>query len=100
MRSPCNKKCRLKYDICLSCFRSMDEITKWRYCNREEKEQIMENANFRKQNLEEPYPSKRLPKILLSKITTNFPEIVGPPEIVPVDPRYGKKSLDNKQTEE
>lgn len=47
--SPCIRQCCLNdEDICLGCFRLMDEITNWSYCNDSEKLAILQRAAQRK----------------------------------------------------
>ncbi len=47
--SPCQKKCCLDgNDICLGCFRSLDEITGWIEANTEQRLEIIKKAKIRK----------------------------------------------------
>jgi len=51
--SPCQKKCCLDdNDICLGCFRSLDEITRWVKANTEERLEIIIKAKSRKSFLD------------------------------------------------
>ncbi|NOQ65341.1 MAG: DUF1289 domain-containing protein [Methyloprofundus sp.] len=47
--SPCVRNCCLNTDdMCLGCFRSLDEITHWAFTNNTEKQSILEHAKQRK----------------------------------------------------
>ena len=49
IESPCIRQCCLNdEDICLGCFRLLDEITNWSYCNDSEKLAILQHAAQRK----------------------------------------------------
>ncbi len=49
-QSPCVRNCCLnKDDICLGCFRSIDEITGWNHASNSERLKILENTRQRKQ---------------------------------------------------
>ncbi len=49
-QSPCVHNCCLNEDdICLGCFRSIDEITSWNYASNSERLTILENTRQRKQ---------------------------------------------------
>ncbi len=48
IESPCIGICRLKSGICIGCFRTAKEVTKWWDANVEEKKEIVENAYKRK----------------------------------------------------
>lgn len=41
--SPCKKKCKLKPgdNVCLGCYRTLDEIQRWSQMTEEEKAQVM-----------------------------------------------------------
>lgn len=47
--SPCIRKCCLnEHDICLGCFRSLDEILHWTKVDNTTRQQFLENAHQRK----------------------------------------------------
>lgn len=49
--SPCVRNCCLdKDDICLGCFRTVEEIMQWHEMSDEQKKQILEKAEVRKKN--------------------------------------------------
>ena len=49
VESPCIKNCCLNDDdMCLGCFRLMDEITQWAYCDETEQQAILDRAAQRK----------------------------------------------------
>jgi len=49
VESPCIRNCCLDNDdICLGCFRQLDEITNWSYCSNSEKQAILDDAAQRK----------------------------------------------------
>lgn len=49
VESPCIRQCCLNNeDTCLGCFRLLDEITNWSYCNNNEKRTILDHAAQRK----------------------------------------------------
>lgn len=49
MRSPCNRDCRLNDDdLCLGCFRLLDEIYDWKSYSEEEQQNIINECNKRK----------------------------------------------------
>ncbi|MEQ1601408.1 MAG: DUF1289 domain-containing protein [Methylophilaceae bacterium] len=50
VQSPCIRNCCLdEQDICLGCFRSLEEIKNWSLANVIEQRLILDNASFRKQ---------------------------------------------------
>jgi predicted Fe-S protein YdhL (DUF1289 family) len=50
VKSPCVRNCCLDdEDICLGCFRSMDEIVHWNVASDAERRTILENARKRKE---------------------------------------------------
>lgn len=50
-KSPCVRNCCLdEEDICLGCFRSLEEIMQWSESSEERKEQILGNAQGRRKN--------------------------------------------------
>ena len=58
--SPCISKCCLDdEDICIGCFRSMDEILVWGKSTNEERHEIIERTNIRKQQHAVKYPVLR-----------------------------------------
>jgi predicted Fe-S protein YdhL (DUF1289 family) len=49
--SPCIDQCCLnEQDICLGCYRHLDEITGWSSCNNEDKKRIIACCQQRKQS--------------------------------------------------
>lgn len=47
--SPCIHVCvQDKNNVCIGCYRSVDEIRKWWKCSDEEKLQILKNADLRR----------------------------------------------------
>lgn len=49
VQSPCVRNCCLnEEDICLGCFRSLEEITRWSIVDNEAKMQILAQAAMRK----------------------------------------------------
>ena len=49
LASPCIKNCCLNGDdMCVGCFRLMDEITHWAYCDETEQQAILDRAAQRK----------------------------------------------------
>lgn len=51
IRSPCIKNCCLDdQDICLGCFRTLDEICSWNSFTEQEKKAVLEHCQMRKQN--------------------------------------------------
>lgn len=51
MKSPCIKICKLKDEMCLGCFRLIDEISKWKSMNNDEKQQVIDNIKQRGYNV-------------------------------------------------
>ncbi|MGB0494776.1 MAG: DUF1289 domain-containing protein [Kangiellaceae bacterium] len=50
VRSPCVSNCCLdEKDVCLGCYRHVDEILVWRSANTAEKMQILKNCSERKE---------------------------------------------------
>lgn len=48
IESPCISICALDdNDICMGCYRSLDEITRWTQANDEERKAILINSNER-----------------------------------------------------
>jgi len=52
IESPCIGICRIKSGVCIGCFRTAKEVTKWWDASLEEKKQIVENAMKRKSEFE------------------------------------------------
>lgn len=51
IKSPCIRNCCLnRKDICMGCFRHLDEITGWGQATNERKKQILKLASERKKN--------------------------------------------------
>ena len=49
VQSPCVRNCCLDYDdICLGCFRSLDEILRWNEADNQARMAILENASVRR----------------------------------------------------
>lgn len=49
VQSPCIRHCCLNdEDICLGCFRSLDEIARWNEANNRERLTILQNAQQRR----------------------------------------------------
>ena len=58
---PCIKKCCLnENDVCLGCFRTLDDMRKWHKSSQEEKRKILSLAEIRKST---HYVSKTLSSI-------------------------------------
>ena len=56
VRSPCIRNCCLDdNDICLGCFRSLEEIRNWSGSDNPGREQILRNAERRRQS--HPHPA-------------------------------------------
>ncbi len=50
MKSPCIRYCCLNdEDICLGCFRSLDEIKQWQSASNKQRQKILDVADKRKQ---------------------------------------------------
>lgn len=50
--SPCIRQCCLnENDICVGCWRSMDEILRWSNAQTEEREEILKRVAVRRENL-------------------------------------------------
>lgn len=48
--SPCLRKCCLdERDVCLGCYRKIDEITGWTAMNNEERQQTLDRCQQRRQ---------------------------------------------------
>jgi len=48
--SPCIKICRLQDNLCVGCFRTLQEIAAWKSMTSFEKTEVMELVNDRKSN--------------------------------------------------
>jgi len=49
VRSPCISNCCLDHnDVCMGCFRHIDEITGWHSADTDRKKQILENTSRRR----------------------------------------------------
>ena len=56
--SPCVDNCCLnKEDICLGCFRHLDEITSWSSSSNEEKQGILSRCDIRKKQIKASHSS-------------------------------------------
>lgn len=52
IQSPCISVCQMNEDnICVGCFRSLDEIREWFQADNSKKQQILADAEHRKQEL-------------------------------------------------
>ncbi|MFM2480239.1 DUF1289 domain-containing protein [Celerinatantimonas sp. YJH-8] len=48
IQSPCIRHCTLsEHDICLGCFRSLDEILQWRSLSDEQRQQVLQHCASR-----------------------------------------------------
>ncbi|PCJ14783.1 MAG: DUF1289 domain-containing protein [Gammaproteobacteria bacterium] len=57
-QSPCIRNCCLDaHDICLGCFRHIDEITGWNSFSEQEKERVLTVIHARKEAHSIQYPS-------------------------------------------
>ena len=55
--SPCVDNCCLnEEDVCLGCFRSIDEILAWRAANNEQRQGFLDLATHRKEAYRRKYP--------------------------------------------
>jgi len=52
IQSPCIAVCRVKQGICIGCFRTTKEITEWWDADLTRKQEIVKNAEQRKQDFE------------------------------------------------
>lgn len=52
IKSPCVTICRVKNGTCIGCFRSAKEITEWWDADPIRKQEIVKNAEQRKQDFE------------------------------------------------
>lgn len=49
--SPCIRNCCLdEHDVCLGCFRSLDEITGWTQADEQTRQRFLTNAKSREQH--------------------------------------------------
>lgn len=56
VKSPCEDICKLdEFGICVGCYRSAEEIKKWRSYTDEEKLQVIENCKIRRNNENDNY---------------------------------------------
>lgn len=51
IKSPCIKICKLQDDVCIGCFRTVDEIKRWRSMANKEKQEVIENTKQRGYNV-------------------------------------------------
>lgn len=50
IESPCDRNCCLDTDdVCMGCFRSVDEITGWEAASDEERKEILKRTEMRKE---------------------------------------------------
>ncbi len=60
--SPCVRNCCLDDDnICMGCFRSMDEILHWRDASEQQQKEILQSAKTRKAAHQLKYNSELMP---------------------------------------
>jgi predicted Fe-S protein YdhL (DUF1289 family) len=60
IEQPCIRKCCLnEADICMGCFRSFDDMLKWRASSAEEKRLMLEQAKKRKKEHIQSIEAKR-----------------------------------------
>lgn len=56
--SPCVRNCCLDQDdVCLGCFRTVEEITQWSQIDNDAKEKILGLAKMRRERILANYPS-------------------------------------------
>ena len=48
MESPCIKVCTLEGNICIGCFRTIEQITKWGTYTDKEKRKVIKESKIRK----------------------------------------------------
>ena len=48
IKSPCIRVCTIKDGLCQGCYRTLDEISKWRDYNEEEKKDILKLIHKRR----------------------------------------------------
>ncbi len=49
IKSPCTGKCSIDIqDVCIGCYRHLDEITSWKNMSDQEKQQVIVSCNKRK----------------------------------------------------
>jgi len=53
----CKKCCLDENDICMGCFRSLDDMKQWHKASRSEKEKVLSLAKQRKKEHQKQYPS-------------------------------------------
>lgn len=51
VKSPCIKLCKLQNDVCVGCFRTIDEIKNWRSMTNIEKQEVLDNIKQRGYNV-------------------------------------------------
>ncbi len=51
VKSPCIKICKLHDNVCVGCFRTIDEIKNWKHSSKKEKLQILDNIKQRGYNV-------------------------------------------------
>lgn len=51
VKSPCIKVCKLQHDICIGCFRTINEIKHWRKMTQSEKQKVLDNIKQRGYNV-------------------------------------------------
>lgn len=63
IESPCIRNCCLsEEDICLGCFRSLDEIIAWSTVSDQERKLILARSKVRKDAYQARYPKRWLPE--------------------------------------
>jgi predicted Fe-S protein YdhL (DUF1289 family) len=48
VKSPCIKICKLQDNVCIGCFRHIDEIQNWKHLTNEEKHIILQQLEDRR----------------------------------------------------
>lgn len=55
--SPCVRNCCLdQNDVCLGCFRTLEEITQWSQIDNSGKQKILRSAQLRREQIQANYP--------------------------------------------
>lgn len=55
--SPCVEVCQIDYakQVCIGCYRTLNEIAAWGYANEDEKRRILNNTEDRKRHAENAF---------------------------------------------
>lgn len=51
MKSPCIKICKLQDNICIGCFRTIEEISNWKFMSEIEQQKVLDNIKQRGYNV-------------------------------------------------